>query len=275
METINCPICSSTGINTFIELKDRFKINNKTFNLTKCECSLIYLNPRPKQEDIGKYYKDDKYSPHHNVSIFYKLAQSLSFFWKYKLIRKYSNKDTKVLDYGSGRGEFSNYLTERNVVVNSFEPILKTDKNTDVMKKNEYNIITLWHSLEHIHNLDKAFNDISLSIKDKGVLFIAIPNINAVEKYFFNNDWVAYDVPRHLYHFNEKSLNKLLNKYNFKILNSKPILQDTLYNIYLSIKSKNILMKLFKFTFISLTSLFIILLNSNKSSSKLYTCTKK
>ena len=276
MESINCPICNSTNFSFYLNLKDRFNISNEEFSLVKCECLFIYLNPRPNELEINKYYNSKAYSPHNKVSVFYKAAQYFSFKWKFNLIKKYTNKKNKILDYGSGKGEFADYLNRRNFQVNTYDPILDNKNSTNIINEEQkYNIITLWHSLEHIHNLNRALKKIKKSLNKKGYIFLAIPNIDAIEKIFFNKGWVAYDAPRHLYHFNEDTLSKLLAKYDFKILQSKTIFQDTFYNIYLSIQSKNLIIKLVKFVYISLISFFTILFNNNKSSSKLYICTKK
>jgi len=276
MELINCPICNSSNSIFYLNLKDRFNISDDVFSLVKCECSFIYLNPRPNETEINKYYNTKDYSPHNKVTIFYKLAQHFSFKWKFNLIKKYANKKNKILDYGSGKSEFSDYLNKRNFEVNSYEPILDNTNSSNVInQKQKYSIITLWHSLEHIHDLSKALKQIRKSLDKKGYFFLAIPNIDAIEKKIFKKNWVAYDAPRHLYHFNEFTLNNLLVKYDFKIIKSKTIFQDTFYNIYLSIQSNNLIIKLFKFVYISIISFFTILFNNNKSSSKLYICIKK
>ena len=278
MELINCPICDSNNSELYISLKDRFNITNQTFLLVRCECSFIYLNPRPNQNKIKDFYDSNNYTPHSKASLFYRLAQSISFKWKFKLIKKYINKNQKILDYGSGKGEFSNYIEAKLAKklafsIDNYEPVLNHD-NFDC-KEDNYQIITLWHSLEHIHNLNEVIKRIKLSLIDAGYIFIAIPNINAAEKSFFKDKWVAYDAPRHLYHFNKITLNNLLNKHGLRIAKSQTIFQDTFYNIYLSIQSNNILIKILKFIYISLISVFNILLNKNKSSSILYTICKK
>ena len=272
METINCQICSSNSYQEYLSVKDRLNISHDYFQIVKCECGFVYLNPRPDEKEINKYYSSKAYSPHSNTSIFYKIAQFFSFRWKFKLINRYIGKNKEILDYGSGKGEFGDYLDKKGFNINNYEPILDNSNSLDDNKK--YDIITLWHSLEHIHDLSKALDHIYKLLNNKGYVFFAIPNIDAVEKYFFNKEWVAYDAPRHLYHFNEKSLNELLSKHNFKIIKSNSIFQDTFYNIYLSIQSKNFLIKLFQFAYISFISFFTILFNNNKSSSKLYICIK-
>ena len=272
MESINCQICSSNSSKEYLAVKDRFNISKNYFQLVKCKCGFIYLNPRPDEEEISKYYSSKAYSPHSNTSIFYKTAQSFSFRWKFKLINRYVGKNKQILDYGSGKGEFGDYLDKKGFNVNNYEPIL--DRFNSLVDNKKYDIITLWHSLEHIHDLSQALDRIYKVLDNKGYVFFAIPNIDAVEKGFFDKEWVAYDAPRHLYHFNEKSLNELLSKHKFKIIESKSIFQDTFYNIYLSIQSKNFVLKLFKFIYISFISFFTILFNNNKSSSKLYICIK-
>ena len=273
MEKIKCPICNSEDFNNYINLKDRFKISDSTFKLVKCKCNFIYLNPRPKEDNISKYYKHINYSPHSEVGLFYRLAQKFSFRWKYKLIKRYYTDDSKLLDYGSGKSEFGKFLEKKGIDVNNYEPILKTEDKNNLEQK--YKIITLWHSLEHIHNLSKCLNSIISMLKPEGVVIIAVPNINAAEISFFKDEWIAYDAPRHLYHFNEKSIKNLLSNHGLKIIKSQTILQDTFYNILLSIKTKNIILKLLKFLFISSISYFKIIFNSNSSSSKLYLCIKK
>lgn len=273
MEKINCPICDSSQSYNFIKLKDRFKTKNTTFKLVKCTCGLVYLNPRPNELDICNYYKNINYTPHNKVSIFYKLAQSFSYNWKYKLVKSNCSTGAQLLDYGSGKGEFSNYLQNKGLNVDNYEPILETNDEKIINKS--YDIITLWHSLEHIHDLSKAINKIKMILKANGLIIIAVPNLDAAEEPFFKNEWAAYDAPRHLYHFNEDSINNLLSKHGLKIIKSQNILQDTFYNIYLSIKTNNIILKAVKLFFISILCYLKILFNSKYSSSKLYLCTKK
>ena len=267
METIKCPICYSSDYSHYISVKDRFNIDkNIEFDLVKCKCDFIFLNPRPSELEISKYYKSNNYSPHSKNGILYRIAQKISFFWKYHLIKKYKNKCT-ILDYGSGKGDFSFYMNKKGFKVDNYEPILKSKNVT----KDNYDIVSMWHSLEHIHDLKKTFSKISAFLKDDGFLIVAVPNIDAIERKYFKEKWCAYDAPRHLYHFNEKSISQLLDKYNFKIIKSMNIVQDTFYNIYLSLGKKRFLY----FIYLSFFSLIKILLNSKKSSSKLYICTKK
>ena len=136
------------------------------------------------------------------------------------------------------------------------------------------NIITMWHSLEHVHNIEELFKLIIEKIKDDGFLILAVPNIDAYERKFFKFNWVAYDLPRHLYHFNYQTMKKLLSKYNFEILEANPIFQDTLFNIVLSFPMLS-LFNVLKTLYLSFISFLKISNNKNFSSSRIYICRKK
>ena len=282
MELINCPVCDSNDSSLYIKLKDRFKTNNETFSLVQCKCAFVYLSPRPNENTISKFYKNNDYSPHAETSLFYKIAQKISFRWKLKIISKYSINYNKpfILDYGSGKGEFADYLIKKSFDIDKYDPIF-TDKSTKMYSDSnqinkQYNIITLWHSLEHVHRLNQTLDKIYQLLSDKGVLLIAVPNINASEKQYFRDKWVAYDAPRHLYHFSSETMLKFLNKHGLEMIELKPIYQDTFYNTYLSLSSKYFLIKLIKTCYISIISFLKILFsNKQKSSSLLYICIKK
>jgi len=273
VETINCKICQSNVYEKFISLTDRFNISNNIFTLVKCECGFTYLNPRPNENEIIKFYNTKKYLPHSNISFFYKVAQKFSFLWKYRLIHKLIKKSGKILDYGAGDGSFANYLKSKNFNIDTFEPILKN--KTSKINDQKYDLITLWHSLEHIHDLNSCIDNIKNILNINGKILIAVPNVDSIESDIFKSDWVAYDAPRHLYHFNPESMKKLLDKHNIYIEKRVPVLQDTLFNIISSIKSENLLLKIFKFIFLTIYSLFIIKINSKYSSSNIYICSIK
>jgi len=274
MEKISCPICKSiNNKKPFITLKDRFLLKDKiNFTLTKCECDFIFLNPRPTESNISKYYLDKNYTSHNRKSIFYSVLQKLSFSCKESLIKKYiHSKDALLLDYGSGKGEFATYLNNKNYNVDTFEPILKNSNRNNKLVGKKYDLIMLWHSIEHIHDINSALLNICEMLNKKGVLLIACPNIDAIEKKYFNSKWVAYDAPRHLYHFNIKSISSLLDKYSFKVEKIKNMYQDTFYNIYLS--SKLTSFSILRFIIV----LFLVLIEGlynfrNKASSYIYIC---
>jgi len=267
MERIKCPLCNSLNHFKVMLLNDRFDDSNEQkFKLVKCDCNFIFLNPRPNEDEINEYYVNN-YVPHSsNNTYIYQLAQKISYYFKYKYLSK--NFIIKnILDYGSGNGNFGKYFKKKGYIVTNYDPVAKVSDSLN----NKYDAVTMWHSLEHIHNLDACLKLIHSKMKANGKLLIAVPNIDASEIKFFKNKWIAFDAPRHLYHFNEPSLQRLLNQYDFRILKSKIIIQDTIFNIFMSLKG----FYKFLFPFVLFFVFIEIIFDNSKASSKLYICVKK
>ena len=216
MEHISCYICGNSSNNSIIV---KSIAHNDTYKIVRCECGFKYLNPRPNQEEIDSFYSADNYHPYAKGSDYiyklYKLSQKITFRWKFSIMKKYFKNNLLHLDYGSGDGSFSKFLNRYGEVKSiSYDPFF-SDDNKFNSKESKYNIITLFHSLEHIHNLDKLFLLISESLELNGVVIISVPNFNAPEREYFENKWAAYDFPRHLYHFDSKTLELLLKKNSY------------------------------------------------------------
>ena len=158
----------------------------------------------------------------------------------------------------------------KNISALNYDPNTGATVNfSDSSLKRKFDIITLWHSIEHVHDIKKLFKQIEFLLKEKGLLFIAIPNHDAYEREnFFIDDWVAYDIPRHLYHFNTQTFERLLEKNKFIIKKSYSMYQDTLFNILMSSNNKNPIRLLYRIFY----SIIFIFFNKKKSSSLLFVC---
>ena len=287
METSYCIICNSINKIKFLKIHDRLKITADLFELKKCECGFIFLDPRPTIDEIGEYYDDPSYDPH-NVegkstwSKLFKNIQTLTSYWKKNIILNYV-RGKKILDIGGGESIFPHIMNKEGwdvTVQDKYFPFKKirefstvNDLN-DLNFSNQFDVITLWHSLEHIHDIKDLFGNISKLISKNGILIIAVPNFNAYERKVYGVYWAPYDAPRHLYHFTPNSLNSLLNKYGFHVIRKKGLIQDTFYNIFLSMQYsiKGVLMALyvlFKILFLAL------LFGPTNSSSFLFVCKRK
>ena len=278
MEYVNCILCESKeSFNTIELVKDRFNHNNQ-YQIQECKCGMILTNPRPDSEEILEHYQNQNYHPKKRinkiVSIFYRMAQIFNNRSKKKLIQKYFNKGY-FLDYGGGNGQFQRYMSRNNWKADIYEPYLKVDdveRKIKSIKDEYYDVISMFHSLEHVHNSEKTLIDINRALKQKGILVISIPNHDAFERSVFKNKWIAYDAPRHLYHFTVKSIHKILKKNGFKIIEYRPVYIDTVYNILMSLDSK--ISYIFKAPFLILNSLVQIYMNKNKASSIMLVCNK-
>ncbi|MBL7136658.1 MAG: class I SAM-dependent methyltransferase [Candidatus Marinimicrobia bacterium] len=253
-EKIDCPICRSSDYTHFISTFDRFDPKKElNFEIVKCQrCEFVYLNPRPGEEEIGKYYKSDSYDP------FISTGKSKNFRDKiYLLIRNINlqlkvakiNKLTKpgcLLDIGCATGEFLNAMKRRNwktIGVEtddkarnfSIKKGFKVFDSLDNLDKNyKYDVISLWHVLEHIHKLQNSVDLIGKLMNKGGFLIMAVPNIKSSDFNKYRSNWIALDAPRHLYHFSPVSINRLLVPYGFKLVNSWPLIFDSFYNHLMS-----------------------------------------
>ena len=251
-----CPVCSSDNIQNHKVVKDH-SISQESFVIMKCaNCNFQFTNPRPDQDNIGKFYESDDYISHTNkgnnpINIIYKLVRNYSTQNKIKLIKKISKKDkAKILDYGTGTGFFLNAIKEKGWKTVGVEPDQKARENAEKLLgqkiyadlkeigllDNKYDVITLWHVLEHIHDLNQVFSTLKGLLKEKGKIIIAVPNIDSLDNKIYKEDWAAYDVPRHLYHFNKETLSTFTLKHGMKVKNIYPMKFDSYYISMLSEK---------------------------------------
>ena len=281
MEFVNCIVCNSKDNFHLIEsVLDRFS-NKKHYNILRCDCGMVMLNPRPDKREILNHYAYENYHPHNKgngiIDILYRIAQILNNKSKLKIIKKYFKKG-KTLDFGGGDGQFSHFMIKNNWEAIYYEPHLEVKKGNhiddiDCLKDKSFDVVTMFHSIEHIHDVNKSVDEVYNLLNKNGVLILSFPNYNAYERKFFNKGWIAYDAPRHLYHFTVNSMTQFLEDRKFKIITTKPIYLDAIYNIIMS--SNNFYEKVFKMPFQIFFTLLNIFIDKNKSSSLLLVCQKK
>lgn len=157
-----------------------------------------------------------------------------------------------LLDIGSGTGAFVNEMVKNGWKVTGLEPDpgaravaqqnyqvrLEHSDSLNELEDGSFDAITLWHVLEHVHELHQYMSVLKKLLKDKGKLFIAVPNYTSKDAIIYKNNWAGYDVPRHLYHFSPLSMKKLLEKHGLKLLREKPMWYDSFYLSILSNKQK-------------------------------------
>jgi 2-polyprenyl-3-methyl-5-hydroxy-6-metoxy-1,4-benzoquinol methylase len=255
MENIqNCPICGGNKFALEFTTKDYF-LSQESFSIEKCQtCGFQITNPRPAKEAISSYYKSEDYISHSNKSkgLFarlYQLARKVNLSSKYSIIGKHAHKG-RLLDIGSGTGHFLNYFQKKQWPVQGIEPNeeaarfarenfgLKIDSEQNISKipDHSFDVITMWHVLEHVHDLNQRMLDLQRLIKPKGLLVLALPNPESYDSKYYVKYWAAYDLPRHLYHFRKSDVEKLAKKYNFRIEKIYPMRLDAFYVSLLSEK---------------------------------------
>ena len=183
------------------------------------------------------------------MSRIYLLARMLSIRNKYRIIRR-SGRKGALLDIGCGTGEFLAYCRKGGYTVTGVEPNerarnfaitenrIQVSETLEGLGKPEgtFDCITLWHVLEHVHDLDAYMETIKKLLCTDGTLVIAVPNSNSWDAEKYKEFWAAYDVPRHLYHFTSGTMKELANRKGFDVEKIIPQKLDAYYVSMLSEK---------------------------------------
>ncbi len=256
-EISSCPVCGHTHFTPFLTAKDH-TVSKEQFQIVECkECGFVFTNPRPLQENLGKYYKSTAYVSHSDTSDgiinkLYKQVRKITLNQKYKLVKPYL-ENNNLLDIGSGAGAFLNTVYEKGVNAFGVEPDKETRESSikkyginvkeesalSEFDKDYFSVITMWHVLEHVPNLEERILEIKRILSPSGRLFVAVPNHTSFDANYYKEHWAAYDVPRHLYHFSPVTIRKLFNKHNMVLEQVIPMKFDSFYVSMLSEQYKN------------------------------------
>jgi len=257
LEIKKCPICDSQTFTNFLTIKDH-SISKEEFVIKQCSsCGFKITTPRPTEEDLPSYYKSEDYISHSDtnkgiINFLYQKVKNLTLKQKEKLISGFNTSKT-ILDIGCGTGDFLKYTSANNWVVTGLEPDFGARnlalkklpgkiypiENLFELPPDSFGIITMWHVLEHVSELNKYMEQLNLLLEKNGRLIIALPNPDSADAKHYKENWAAYDVPRHLYHFSKKNISDLASKHDFNLEFIKPMVFDSFYVSMLSEKYKN------------------------------------
>ncbi len=254
----NCPVCYSPSIAPLLTVRD-FSVSGESFVIWQCaDCSLRFTQDVPDQASVGPYYQSQDYISHSDtdkglVNRLYKKVRKYTLQRKANLVIKNTKTKGSILDLGAGTGAFLKVVGERGWEATGIEP----DAGARALAKKLYGIqlldtmelknlpagkfdaITLWHVLEHVHELHEYVEQLKSLLKEKGKIFIAVPNYQSLDANVYKSYWAAYDVPRHLYHFSPKSMQTLMEKHGLRIIEHKPMWFDSYYISLISTRYKN------------------------------------
>lgn len=253
-EIKTCPICSSKTWESVFEVTDH-AISKESFQLKKCwECELVVTSPQPEADKLSRFYQSDNYISHSGksnniINSVYLQARKISLGWKQNIIANQQSIGS-ILDVGCGTGEFLQRMKSSGWQVSGIEPIdTARKKAAQILNQTiheslentigEFDVITLWHVLEHLPNLNESMEKIHKLLKPKGSLIIAVPNHNSQDAKTYKKFWAAYDTPRHLWHFNKSAMSRLLQNHKFIQEKILPMKLDSYYVSLLSEKYKH------------------------------------
>lgn len=250
-EIKECPICGGNHFSHYMDVKDHM-ITQEQFSLSKCDgCGFVFTNPIPTIDKIGDYYKSENYVSHSStnkglINKVYQRVRKKTLAQKKQIVDSYG-KVNSLLDIGCGTGHFLKYLSDFDYNLLGLEPDedarqfaidsgvnAKPLSDLHQLDNESWDAITMWHVLEHVYDLRKDFEKFSNLLVKGGRFFIAVPNHLSYDAQCYKENWAAYDVPRHLYHFREKDVIELGSQFGLKHIETLPMKYDAYYVSMLS-----------------------------------------
>ncbi|CAM3809242.1 class I SAM-dependent methyltransferase [Flavobacterium cucumis] len=255
---------------SFITVKD-FSVSGESFSLLlNEEYQILKTHPQPTLDKLGSYYEFEDYISHTDgkrtlFEKMYHFIKRKAIRDKVKLINSYQPLKGKILDIGAGTGDFLLECKNQNWDILGIEPNdkakgiavgkgIKFGNTIEKLESNSFDVITMWHVLEHVPDVEHQVAELKRLLKPSGTIVIAVPNFKSYDAKYYKEFWAAYDVPRHLWHFSKTAIEKLFDKQNMNLEDIKPMWFDSFYVSLLSEKYKSGKMNFFSGFFIGLIS---------------------
>ena len=254
----------------FLTIKD-YSVSKEVFDLYYDEIlDMLITSPQPSLDNLGKYYESVDYISHTDSkrSLFekaYHFIKSIALKNKLNLINSCSPNKGKLLDIGAGTGDFLLTAKEKGWITIGIEPSEKAkaiavkkgvefSSSTEELESHTFDVITMWHVLEHVPNLENQIKELKRLVKPNGTIIIAVPNFKSFYAKYYGKFWAAYDVPIHFWHFSKTAIKLLFEKEEIKLEKVLPMKFDSFYVSLLSEKYKNGKMNFIKAFWIGLVS---------------------
>lgn len=248
--------------------------SQEKFNIISTEQEGVYQTD-PVKDNLKDYYNFKDYHSHQTkhsdiISKLYHHAKKINFSYKRRLIKKYI-KNGVLLEYGAGNGGFSNFIKKDYDVIafepyynNKAQPLDNYINSLDQVKNNSIDIICLWHVIEHIKDINIKISAFYKVLKQNGIIIIAVPNYDSLDAKYYKNFWAAWDVPRHIWHFNQNGMINTMK--DFELITIKPLWFDAFYVSILSERYKKSSLAIIKGLIIGFISNVYAIFTKNHSS---------
>lgn len=231
----SCPLCKSASIRKRFACKDHFA-TGEAFEIMECpECGFVFTQGVPDEKEVGRYYDSPTYISHSDtrkglVNKIYHCVRSYMLRKKVKLVERLTVlKNGKLLDYGAGTGHFARAMSDagwdvtaieksgkaRELAQKEYGSVMYPEEKLAGIEEKSLDVVTMWHVMEHIQDLDRIWEELYRIIDDTGIAIIAVPNCNSYDAKLYRENWAAYDVPRHLWHFTAGTIMRWAEKHGF------------------------------------------------------------
>ncbi len=290
-----CPLCGKNHFEKVLSCTDHYA-TGESFDIYRCkDCGFMFTRNVPDEAEIGKYYESPDYVSHTDTNK--GLAFHLYHYVRRYMLRRKSQlikrgcglSRGRLLDIGTGTGYFSHYMQSCGWKVSAIE---KSPQAREFAKKHfglevmpsealftlpadSFDVITLWHVMEHLQNLNEVWEKLYSTLADRGALIIAVPNPSSFDASYYKENWAAYDVPRHLWHFTPSTIQQMGAKHGFVLVEHHPMPFDAFYVSWLSEKYKKSSLPFIKGMWKGLEAGIASLTKKERSSSMIYIFRKK
>lgn len=244
----------SKNLKNYLKVKDN-SVSKETFELLYDEnLDLLITSPQPSENDLGRYYESDDYISHTDGkrSVFekaYHFIKNIALKNKLSLINDLQKSKGNLLDIGAGTGDFLLVARQKGWKTVGIEPSEKAKtiaqrkgvelkSNLSDFADHSFDVITMWHVLEHVPNLENQIKELKRLVKPNGSIIIAVPNFKSFDAKYYKEFWAAYDVPRHLWHFSKTAIEQLFAQQDLRLEKILPMKFDSFYVSLLSEKYK-------------------------------------
>ncbi len=290
-----CPLCGGAHFKHFLDCTDQYASGEK-FAVYECEeCGFRFTQQAPVEQEIGAYYETPEYISHSDtrkglVNKFYHHVRRYMLRRKAALVRRALHRKTgRLLDIGTGTGYFMHTMYEKGWDVEAVEKNeqarrftkehfgleVKPEQALQEFESHSFQVVTLWHVMEHIEKLDELWNTLHRLLDEEGVLVVAVPNSNSFDARKYKEHWAAYDVPRHLWHFTPTTMQQMGLKHGFVLEQHHPMPFDAFYISMMSERYKGSCIPFIKGMWSGLQAWFASFTRKGKSSSIIYIFRKK
>jgi len=290
-----CPLCGENHFEKEMTCIDHYA-TGESFDIWRCKkCGFLFTQSFPAENEIGRYYESPDYISHSDTNKgltnrIYHWVRRFMLARKARLIKRHSGLSRGILlDIGTGTGYFPHYMKKKGWRVSAIEKSpqarafakehfgLDIDPPETLEQKEDksFDVITLWHVMEHLEHLNETWETLNRILKDRGILVVAVPNPTSFDAKKYKEMWAAYDVPRHLWHFSPAVMQQFGAKHGFILTKFLPMPLDAFYVSMLSEKYKKSALPFLKGMASGTEGLFSSLATKERSSSIIYVFRKK